>query len=77
MFLFDQVLTLHLGIPVLEALHRAWTSRVNRIKYTPFSLALQAACHKIDDYYEKTTDTPAYIIAMSAYFTFVIFPSSR
>jgi hypothetical protein len=33
--------------------------------------ALKATCAKIDDYYEKTTATPAYIIAMSMSFTFL------
>ncbi|KAG6895056.1 hypothetical protein C0992_003343 [Termitomyces sp. T32_za158] len=63
-FLSDQVPTLHLAIPALEALHRAWSSHASRIKYTVFSTSLQAACQKIDDYYEKTTNSPAYIMAM-------------
>jgi hypothetical protein len=35
------------------------------VKYSPFAPALHAACGKIDEYYEKTTESPAYIMAMS------------
>ncbi|KAF8816169.1 hypothetical protein BYT27DRAFT_7077698 [Phlegmacium glaucopus] len=64
-FSSDQASTLHLAIPALEALHRAWSSRSAHPKYERFAPALEAACMKIDDYYEKTTDSPAYIMAMS------------
>ncbi|KAG6863764.1 hypothetical protein C0993_010432, partial [Termitomyces sp. T159_Od127] len=63
-FSSDQVSTLHLAIPALEALYRAWSSRINWTKYAPFSLALEAACEKIDVYYDKTTNSPAYIMSM-------------
>jgi hypothetical protein len=59
------VSTLHLAIPALEALHRAWSSRAERPKYERFFPALEAAYQKIDVYYEKTTKSPAYILAMS------------
>lgn len=67
-FSSDQVSTLHLAIPALEALHKAWSDRTaptRRQKYERFVPALQAACTKIDEYYEKTTESPAYIMAMS------------
>lgn len=64
-FSSDQVSTLHLAIPALEALHRAWSSRAGRPKYERFAPALDAACAKIDKYYEKTTESPAYIMVMS------------
>lgn len=64
-FSSERTSTLYLAIPALEALHRAWSSRAGHPKYQRFSHALEAACMKIDDYYEKTTDSPAYIIAMS------------
>jgi hypothetical protein len=63
-FSSDQVSTLHLGIPALEALHKAWSSRADKPKYVPFTPALTKACDKVDEYYEKTTDSPAYILAM-------------
>jgi hypothetical protein len=56
--------TLHLAIPALETLHKAWSSRSEKPKYARFASALKAAANKIDEYYEKTTNSPAYIISM-------------
>lgn len=64
-FSSDQISTLHLGIPALKALHKAWSSRIKRAKYAPFVSALEAACAKVDEYYEKTTLTDAYVLVMS------------
>jgi hypothetical protein len=69
-FSSDNTPTLHLAIPALEALYKAWSSRADaddRPKYLPFTPALRAACAKIDQYYEKTTESPAYIMSMSTY----------
>jgi hypothetical protein len=65
-FSSDNVSTLNHAIPALEALYNAWASRVRveHSKYTPFAAALNVACKTIDTYYEKTTDSPAYIMAM-------------
>jgi hypothetical protein len=63
-FSLDQISTLHFGIPALEALYKAWLSRIDKPKYAPFVEALQAACATVDKYYEKTTITDAYILAM-------------
>ena len=57
--------TLHLAIPALEALYWALSSWDDHPKYSPFAPALCAACKKINEYYEKTTESPAYIMAMS------------
>src|SRR5258708_15120132 len=65
-FSSENVPTLHYAIPALEALYRAWSSRAVRPKYEPFAPALHAAAGKIDEYYEKTTECPAYILLMSA-----------
>jgi hypothetical protein len=64
-FLSEQASTLHLAILALEALHRAWSSHAEHPKYDQFVPALEAAYMKIDEYYEKTTNLPAYILAMS------------
>ena len=64
-FSSDSILTLHLAIPALEALHRAWSIQADRPNFLPFVPAPHAACVKIDSYYEKTTDSPAYIMSMS------------
>jgi hypothetical protein len=66
-FSSDQAPTLHLAIPALEALHRAWSSCTEHAKYQQFVPALNAVCTKIDEYYEKTTESPAYIMAMGIY----------
>lgn len=64
-FSSENIPTLYNAIPALEALHKAWSSRAARPKYSPFSAALHAACGKIDEYYGKTTKSPAYILSMS------------
>jgi hypothetical protein len=64
-FSSDNIPTLHYAIPALEALHQAWSSWAGCPKFQPFALALHAACNKIDEYYEKTTESPAYIMSMS------------
>lgn len=51
-------------IPALETLHRAWSSHAERSKYTWFATSLQAAAAKVDEYYEKTTQSPAYVMAV-------------
>jgi hypothetical protein len=56
---------LHLGIPALEALHKAWSSQIERAKYAPFVSALEVACAKVDEYYEKITLIDAYVLVMS------------
>lgn len=63
-FSSDQGSTLHLAIPALETLHKSWDTRARKPKYARFSTALNAAATKLDKYYEKTTDSPAYIMAM-------------
>ena len=73
-FSSEQGSTLHLAIPALETLHRAWSSRVERPKYAWFASALKAAAAKLDEYYEKTTDSPAYIMAMCSLFILQIDP---
>lgn len=56
--------SLHLAIPALEALHKAWSARLARLKYGHFKKPLQAAIDKIAAYYKKTGGADAYIIAM-------------
>src|SRR5262249_36385409 len=64
-FSLEQESTLHLAIPALEALHRAWSSRAECPKYERFVPALNAACAKVDEYYDKTRHSAAFIMAMS------------
>lgn len=64
-FLLNVETTLHLVVPALETLYKAWSSLARWLKHAHFELALDAAADKIDEYYEKTTKTPVYIMAMS------------
>jgi hypothetical protein len=63
-FSSEQGSTLHLAILALETLYKAWSSRAERSKYVRFAPALKAAAAKVDEYYEKTTHSAAYILAM-------------
>ena len=59
--------SLHLALPALEALHKAWSARLCKDKYLPFTMALQAAIDKITEYYEKTADLDVFILAMGQF----------
>jgi hypothetical protein len=48
-------------------LHKAWSTCSERLKYRYFKPALEAATNKLDKYYEKTADSPAYIMAMCSF----------
>ncbi|PSR75311.1 hypothetical protein PHLCEN_2v9174 [Hermanssonia centrifuga] len=63
-FSSDRVSTLHLAIPALEALFKAWDSRRSREKYASFAEALSIGTAKIAEYYDKTGDSDAYIVSM-------------
>ena len=56
--------SLHVAIPVLEALHHAWSIRIKREKYEQFMDAIQAGLDKLNEYYERTENSMAYIISM-------------
>lgn len=63
-FSSDQGPTLHLALPALEALHKAWTKRAARDKYADFIPALDAGLAKIEEYYDRTSQSDAYTFAM-------------
>ncbi|KAJ3531266.1 hypothetical protein NM688_g7598 [Phlebia brevispora] len=63
-FSSENISTLHLAIPALEALHKAWLSRADCVKYADFSDALYVATDKISEYYDKTELSDAYIVTM-------------
>ena len=63
-FSSDQAPTLHLALPALEALHKAWSSRRAHVKYLGFIAALDAGLAKITQYYDRTADSDAYTFAM-------------
>jgi hypothetical protein len=51
-------------LPALEALHKAWSKWVGREKYGDFIPALSAGLAKIEEYYDRTSDSNAYTFAM-------------
>lgn len=53
-FSSENASTLHLAIPALEALHRAWSSRAEHPKYEHFYSALEARYQKINEYSQLT-----------------------
>ena len=63
-FSSDTIPTLHNALPALEALHQAWSSRIDRDKYSDFADALRAGTTKIQQYYELTANSHAYTMAM-------------
>jgi hypothetical protein len=63
-FSSDRNPSLHLAIPALEALHKAWSSRLAWLKYSHFKIPLHTAIKKIEGYYAKTSDSDTYIMAM-------------
>ncbi|KAJ2923537.1 hypothetical protein H1R20_g13556, partial [Candolleomyces eurysporus] len=58
--------SLYNGLPVLERLHKAWTSCSKKEKYKRYRPALEAGLAKIEDYYNKTSYSHAYTMAMKA-----------
>jgi hypothetical protein len=59
--------TLHLVIPALEALYKAWSLHSERSKYVQFAPVLKDAAAKVDEYYEKTTHSAAYVLSMCTF----------
>ena len=51
-FSSDHGLAIHLAIPGLEALHKAWYSCANKAEYMDFWMGLEAGVDKIAKYYE-------------------------
>ncbi len=53
-----------MALPALEALHKAWSTRYSRTQYADFQDGLNAGIDKIVDYYDRSADSDAYIMAM-------------
>ena len=66
-FSSDDGPSLHSGLPSLEALHKAWSSRAKKDKYFDFSTALDDAAAKIAEYYDKTAASDAFLLSMGMY----------
>ncbi|KIK21875.1 hypothetical protein PISMIDRAFT_76369, partial [Pisolithus microcarpus 441] len=55
---------LHTALPALEALHWAWSTHKSATQYSTFKSGLEAGLGKIEEYYERTSESDVYIIAM-------------
>ena len=64
----------HLTLPVFEALCKAQNTQTTKAENTDFWPAVKAGINKLTEYYEKTTDSDAYIMAMCA--LLIVFDSS-
>ncbi|KAF5309327.1 hypothetical protein D9758_019000 [Tetrapyrgos nigripes] len=53
--------TLHLAIPLLESLHKKWSVCMKRSRYSELQEPLKAGVAKLKTYYEKTSDSAAYV----------------
>lgn len=62
-FSSDQGPAVHLALPALKALHKAWYSQSLKANYVDFHVGLEAGVDKISEYY-KSTDLDVYIMAM-------------
>ena len=63
-FLSSKYPWLSLVIPALERLHKSWDVRQSKPGYERYEDALSAGLEVIGEYYEKTEDSEAYVLAM-------------
>jgi hypothetical protein len=63
-FSADLKFTLHLAIPALEKLHAEWTVKSTKPKYSVFHNAIDEALQKVDEYYQKSSNSNSYMFAM-------------
>jgi hypothetical protein len=52
------------ALPALERLHAAWEKASNKSRYTPFIPALEAGMQKLNQYYQRSAQSDAHIMAM-------------
>lgn len=55
---------IHLALPGLESLHKAWDTRSTKAEYIEFWPGLEAGVSKIAEYYQKTAGSDVYVLAM-------------
>ena len=56
--------TVHLALPAVEALRKAWSTRLTRVKYQALVPAMAAGLDKIAERYDRNSDSDAYTFAM-------------
>lgn len=72
-FSSNQATTLHLTLPALETLQKAWSKCADHVKYLKFVPALNAGLAKIEEYYDCTAECNAYTFAMCSIISYLIF----
>ena len=56
--------TLHNALPAIEKMYSAWQKASEKPRYSIFKPALEATMAKLDEYYQRTAESDAHIIAM-------------
>jgi hypothetical protein len=74
-FSFIKTPSLHNALPAIEALYAAWSKRAEKVKYSSFQEALDAATSKLDEYYQKTASSDAHILAMGKFTSLFSLPA--
>ena len=71
--------TLHNALPAIEKMYSAWQKASEKPRYHIFKPALEAAMAKLDEYYKRTAESDAHIIAMGMFFKviFLIYPNNK
>lgn len=69
--------TLWSAIPAIENLHTAWSKKWQDPKYDVFHEALDTGLAKLEEYYEKTAESDAHIIAMCTFSSYQSNTSSK
>ena len=66
-FSSSAVPTLCSAVPALEKLYLTWEKQQEHHESPPFQDAIDAAMAKVNEYYNKTTESDAHIMVMSEY----------
>jgi hypothetical protein len=56
------------ALPVLERMHAAWEKASNKPRYSTFISALDSGMQKLDQYYQRSAESDAHIMAMGMFF---------
>jgi hypothetical protein len=66
-FSYSSIPTLSNAVPALEKLYATWEKQRDMPEAKPFKNALDAALKKVNEYYKKTSESDAHIMAMRMY----------
>lgn len=63
-FSSDATPSLHTALPAIEEMYAKWEQASQKGRYKPFTDALVAAMDKLNEYYQRTAESDAHIVAM-------------